>query len=390
MLAFSLAPFVQELPIPGPVKISIGELTLALCIPAFFVTSLPRLRIPIFVWAAFLYIAACLLTTFINADREAIAPLAQVVLYLVVTVVMFASFLRDPSKFRFILDGSLAVTSVLALLTYTPVAGALDINKNSLGASMAAGLLIAVESWFASHKAKRRRWFLTGVTILLSATLLLSLSRGSWLAAVAGLFVIIAMRRQFMLLAKLALLLIPLVVILFISLPEQKQEYALSVDPSRDNIEARINTIDDAKAAFVQHPIYGSGISYRKNIDATNLVFVSLAESGILGLSTFALVHLALFASLWRTQRKIPRSHVLYSPVALGAALVTAHLTHGMVDHYWSRGPLLQAWACAGMAAAVAATLRARNRTLRQRHVEWPANPEEMSFQNAAFNINGS
>lgn len=387
MLAFALAPFVQELPIPGPVKISIGELTLALCLPAFLITSLPRIRVPIFVWCSFLYIGACVLTTLINRDKEAVAPLFQIGLYLVVTVVMFASFLRDPAKFRFILDGSLAVTTLLALLTYTPAAAALDINKNSLGASMAAGLLIAVESWFASHKSKRRRWILTAVMVLLSATLLLSLSRGSWLAAVAGLLVIVSLRRQFKLLLKLAVLLIPLCAILFTALPEEKQQYALSLDPSRDNIEARINTIDDAKAAFFQHPLYGGGISYRKNIDATNLVFVSLAESGILGLSTFALVHLALFGSIWRTQKKIPRSHVLYSPVALGAALVTAHLAHGMVDHYWSRGPLLQAWAAAGMAAAVAATLRARSRRLQNHPIAWPANPEEMALHHSAFQM---
>jgi len=267
------------------------------------------------------------------------------------------------------------------------VAAALDLNKNSLGASMASGLLIAVESWFAAHRDKKRRLILTAVMFLLAATLLFSLSRGSWLAAVAGLFVITSLRRQFKLLIKLAVLLIPLVLILFATLPEEKQEYALSADATRYNIQARIDTIEDAKAAFFEHPLYGGGISYRKNIDATNLVFVSLAESGILGLSTFALVHFALFAGIWKSQKKIPRSHILYSPVALGAALVAAKLTHGMVDHYWSRGPLLQAWAAAGMAAAVATTLRARNRTLRNRQIPWPTDPEEMALQNAAFQV---
>ena len=56
-----------------------------------------------------------------------------------------------------------------------------------------------------------------------------------------------------------------------------------------------------------------------------------------------------------------------------------------MVDHYWSRGPLLQAWAAAGMAAAIAATLRARSHSLRNRQTAWPMDPEEMALQNAAL-----
>jgi hypothetical protein len=95
------------------------------------------------------------------------------------------------------------------------------------------------------------------------------------------------------------------------------------------------------------------GISLRKVIDATNIVCVSLAESGVLGFGTFALMHFAVLRSAWKTQKMIPRSDMLYSPVALGGALVIARLTHGLVDHYWSRGPILQAWAAAGMCTAV-------------------------------------
>jgi hypothetical protein len=36
--------------------------------------------------------------------------------------------------------------------------------------------------------------------------------------------------------------------------------------------------------------------------------------------------------------------------LALGAALVVSRLAHGLVDHYWSRGAIMIAWAAAGMA----------------------------------------
>ena len=38
------------------------------------------------------------------------------------------------------------------------------------------------------------------------------------------------------------------------------------------------------------------------------------------------------------------------SPVALAGALVLSKFVHGLVDHYWSRGAIMVAWAAVGMA----------------------------------------
>src|SRR5439155_23268639 len=116
--------------------------------------------------------------------------------------------------------------------------------------------------------------------------------------------------------------------------------------------------IHQAQAIFEANPVYGKGISYRKDIDATNIIFITLAESGIIGLTAFVLMNAAVLRFVWKTQKNIPRFHLLYSPVALGGALVIARFAHGLVDHYWSRGPILQAWAAAGMATGVFFALR--------------------------------
>jgi len=133
-LAFALAPFVEELPIPGPVHISIGEFTLALCLPAFLITGSRNLRFPAFLFCTILYVGACLVSCIANVDKEALTAMIQTVLYLIVTVLIFSSFLRNPAHFVFILEAALVVIVFLAFLTYTPIAASLGLHKNALGA----------------------------------------------------------------------------------------------------------------------------------------------------------------------------------------------------------------------------------------------------------------
>lgn len=360
MLAFAFAPFVQELPIPGPVHISLGEFTLALCLPAFLITGMTNIRFPVFLFCTLLYLGACVATCIVNVDKQAISPMVQMGLYLVVTVLIFSSFLRNPQQFVFILEGSLVVACFLAILTYTPLVSKLGLHKNALGASMSTATVIAIECWFASYKSRRRRRIFMAVVIFLSITLLYTLSRGAWLGAVAGVFVIMALRRQFKLFGVLIAVLAPLLIILFFLLPEENKAYATAFDSENANIGARLATIEYTLSQFQQNMAFGVGIHLRKDIDATNVICVALAESGLLGLISFTLMHAAVLRSAWKTQKLIPRSDLLYSPVALGGALVIARLTHGLVDHYWSRGPILQAWAAAGMCTAVYFFVRKR------------------------------
>jgi Na+/serine symporter len=95
-------------------------------------------------------------------------------------------------------------------------------------------------------------------------------------------------------------------------------------------------------------------------VDATNLFWVTLAETGIIGLATFALLHAAIVGLVLRVRARVKPGHPWFSIVALSTALVFGRMTHGMVDHYWTRGSLMVAWASVGMLAWVWSATRRR------------------------------
>ena len=59
-----------------------------------------------------------------------------------------------------------------------------------------------------------------------------------------------------------------------------------------------------------------------------------------------------------QASRRVPWADPAYSALVLAVALTTGRLAHGMVDHYWSRGPVTVAWAAVGMATLVHAQSR--------------------------------
>jgi O-antigen ligase len=358
IMIFAAAPFVQDISIGGPFKFSMGELNLVLALPALVLSAAGRIRFPMFMWVGVLYLGSCTVSSILNFDTAASTPLLQMVIYLIFAVFVFGAFLKDISFFGMIIDGGVVVLALLALSALLTHFTFPEMHKNAWGATMSGGVVMAIEMWLSATTKKRKRWAL--VALGLTATcLLFSLSRGGWLAAITGTLVLIALRRQFKLMLRLFLFLIPLIGVLWFMLPQQEREYATGMSASRVNIKARYETIDDAYQTFAAHPIFGVGIGYRKEVDATNVIMVSLAESGVVGLFLFLMLHVAIFAAVMKMLRRIPLTSRFYSPVALAAALPFARLTHGLVDHYWSRGPLLQAWAAVGMAIATAAYLKA-------------------------------
>ena len=57
----------------------------------------------------------------------------------------------------------------------------------------------------------------------------------------------------------------------------------------------------------------------------------------------------SVFHMVRRAARAIPVSDPRFSLAVLGGALTAGKRAHGMVDHYWGRGPLMMAWAAVGM-----------------------------------------
>ena len=160
---------------------------------------------------------------------------------------------------------------------------------------------------------------LAGALAIIGAGLLATLSRGAWLGAFCGVGVLLMLRRQFGVFFRAGLVLIPVILIAWQFLPKESRETATGFDRSTHrNIEARFQTIEIARGYFDQDPVLGMGVGLRKEFDATNLLWVTLAETGVLGAGALILIHVAFFRMAWRVQKWTAREDELFTVLALG------------------------------------------------------------------------
>lgn len=350
LLIFASAPFQNDVSGGGEAKFSIAEIHLILALP-LFLAQRRRLSIGPIGWPVAAYFAIGIVSSILTwRGGAAITSFAQMFLFLVVVVMLFSSLAERPEQMRLALYGLIGVALFFAVvLLALRQQYVLGIHKNGIGGSMSVAFLVCLELWF-NERTTWRKWVLAGSLALIAAGLMITLSRGSWLGAALGAGLIFAMRRQWALMARAGLMLLPVLWLAWSALPSEQRDYASSFGKDRRNIEARYTNIETARFYFNQSPGIGVGVGLRKQFDATNLAWTTLAETGVLGLVALASIHAAFFAMVWRTQGRLDRGDPLYSLVAIGGALILARLAHGMVDHYWARGPTMMAWAGAGMA----------------------------------------
>jgi len=348
-LIFSTAPFQNDLSGGGPVKFSIAEINLLLTVPALLLRA-PRFVIGPVAWPVLLYFGVCAASSAMHWRATTIVCFVQMALYLLVAVAMFASLPHDADDLKLSLYGLIGVGVLLALImTITRSSYVLGLHKNGVGASLSCALIVALEMWFAGEPGTGKR-LLAAALAIIGAGLLVSLSRGAWLGALCGVATLLALRRQFGLFLRAALVLVPVILIAWTFLPKESRETATGFDRGRWNIKARYESVEVAREFFQKDPLLGSGVGLRKEYDATNIAWLTLAETGALGLGALALIHLALLRMVWRAQKSVGREDELFSLLAIGAAMVVSRLAHGLVDHYWSRGAIMIAWSSAGMA----------------------------------------
>jgi hypothetical protein len=303
-------------------------------------------------------------------------------MYLVIAVMVFTSFAKSAEDFRFAMIGLVCVGSVIATAVLVTRSGyVLNLHKNGVGGSLATTVIVAAELWF-SAQTRRQRWVFGGMLMLLVAGLFFSLSRGGWLGAMCGVVLLLLMRREFAKLIRLSAIMVPLVAVCWALLPEQSKNYATGFDTENWNIRLRLMSMDYAKREFERSPVLGVGVGLRKEYDATNVFMLTLAETGLLGMAAFLYLHGAMALMVWKARRFARRDDVLFTALALGGALVLSKFIHGMVDHYWSRGALMIAWASAGMATH--AYFVSRKRWLAARR---SAAPADESIEDAAPSV---
>ncbi len=362
MLIFALAPFQNDISgtlameperpdqqVGGGPHFSIAEINLLLTLPLFFFKRRPMLFGPLLV-PTLLYLGAGVVSSLNSWRPTTMVSLIQMGMYLVIAVMVFTSFARSAEDFRFAMIGLVCVGSVLATAVLITRSGyVLNLHKNGVGGSLATTVIVCAELWFSS-RTQRGRWFFGIMMGLLVAGLFFSLSRGGWLGAMCGVVLLLLLRREFAKLTRLAVFMVPLIAVCWALLPDQSKSYATGFDRENWNIRLRFMSLDYAKREFQGSPVLGVGVGLRKEYDATNVFMLTLAETGLIGMAAFLYVHVAMGLMVWKARRFTRRDDVLFTALALGGALVLSKFIHGMVDHYWSRGALMIAWASAGMA----------------------------------------
>lgn len=364
LLIFMTAPFVWDLGL-GPVKMALSEVSLVLALPVLMFRRLlggrPGARSPL-KWPVAAYFLVCVVSVVLNGEwQSSITSMVQMFVYMVVAVYVFSTCLRTPADVTYALHGFLLANAFLAVIVIaTRSSYILGLHKNGVGSQLAFAVVIGTELWLQRLGTRRSRFWFSCLFGLLAVGLVISLSRGAWMGAAAGIFIILGLRGRFKLLLRLAIVLIPVIIAAWLIVPEASKEYATDLRLESHNVKARLVSIDFAMTFFHESPIYGVGVGLRKTYDATNLVISTLAETGVLGLGAFLMIFVTFGWIVFTTRRRIAASDPMFSMLAIGAALMACKFLHGCVDHYWSRG-MLPVWAGAGMAVFAFAASRRRS-----------------------------
>jgi hypothetical protein len=356
MLIFAAAPFAWDVA-GGPVNMAISEISFALALPFILLRSRgsdwARLKNPLWIPIC-AYFFVCLFSTIANNDlRLALPSLLQMVLYVIICVVVFSVGIKEysdivPAFYGLIV--SMAFISMLVIVTTSSYV--LGLHKNLIGTEQMYAIVIGFELWLALALDRRKRKMTLILLIILVIGLVMSRSRGAWAGTFVGIVLILLIRRQFGMAMKAMLLLVPIIVVGWFLLPKEAREAAADISTGSrfGSAATRLISVEYAYSIFQSSPIYGAGVGLRKIYDATNLIMLTLAETGIAGLVTFGGIFVVLLFMAWKAQRRLPKKDPAFSLLVIGIALMFGKATHGLVDHYWSRG-VIPVWAGAGFVA---------------------------------------
>lgn len=222
----------------------------------------------------------------------------------------------------------------------------LGIHKNAAGSLLAVGIVVLA----FPHVAQLRHRTASVMRVLLVVGLLATQSKGAMVGlAVAALAAVPARRARLLSPAMLAgLIAMAAVVTLSVS-----QQLANPSD-KYNGINSRVTVYDQAWKEFRSSQVFGVGVRYfkteaRAQGEPHNVVYVTLAESGAIGLTALALL-LGTFAAELRA---------MSSDVALLALLaLLLYVVQSVAAIFWVAGPGTIPWLLVGL--AVGSEIRAR------------------------------
>jgi hypothetical protein len=361
----AVTPFVQDLGGGLPIKFSLAEIHLLLAFIAYVVrgvlTRSIRFLGPLTVPVA-IYLVVLIWTSLRSGlEQEGIKALVQTFVTCGVTVAVFANMVPDAeSMVRSFVWLPFFCLPIAVLEIATGSFNVFGMHKNSIGGSLAAGVIILANFWYSEVNFVGKR-YLIWLLMLLVGGLLISLSRGAWIGTMIGLSVSGLLWGRITLVFRTLIVAVPVLLVLWLMLPSEKREYATGFQADRWNIMSRMKTQENLQQIITKEPIFGVGIGLRKQVDATNFILVTLAESGVVGLVAI----IAVFGTTVSVGVKVCRSDLKQSLVLCGAlalGLLTCKVGHGMFDHFWGRGNGTVVWASIGVLLAAEQKVVARRR----------------------------
>lgn len=214
-----------------------------------------------------------------------------------------------------------------------------SIDPNAFGGVLVLIGALAVPQFFAARPLFRRSVTLL-ILGLIFVALLLTFSRGAFLALAASVFFLALARYRKLFIYGL------LVLVLILILP-WTQEYVVRLvqglnffNFSQTDLasQMRLGEFRDAWFLIQRYPLFGVGFAGSPDIDlylGVANVYLSIGQQmGLLGLVSFLAIFITLFGDAWFKRRFIV-GNVRVEPVWLGLlATVIAGLTAGLFDHY--------------------------------------------------------
>ena len=240
-----------------------------------------------------------------------------------------------------------------------------DLSERAIGTSVDpnvfGGLLVLIGSLAAPQLVAKRplfpRWLTIGLFGLIFLALILTFSRGAFLALVAGLGFVAIMRYRnlipYIIVAGLFLLLLPIAQEYIVRLVDGFTGQDLAT-------QMRFGEYRDAVSLIQRYPIFGVGFAGSPDIDlylGVAMVYLTIGQQmGVLGLLAFFSVIGTVFGYAY-FNRHIFAANEDLDPVWLGLhAAVFSGLVAGIFDHYLFNLEFLHAvtifWMLLGMAVA--------------------------------------
>lgn len=209
------------------------------------------------------------------------------------------------------------------------------VDPNVLGAFLIMTIALAIPQFF-SAKRILPRWIVAGALGLMGLALLLTISRGAFVATAVAVLALGVLRYPRLLL----ILAVVFVVILFV--PWTQSYVAHFVEGLRGEdlaTQMRFGEYKDALTLILRYPILGVGFSGSPDIDTyigvSNMYLLIGEEMGLVGLAAFLVVVAAMAVAAAKAWRHVRDAGYL-EPIWWGLqAAILGALAGGVFDHYF-------------------------------------------------------